>query len=200
LDLVSASVGKKSSFKGILYEAVLRKTLRDLLPNRLEVGTGFLVDLAQGKLSAQCDIILYTDSHIAPVYQYQDFVVIDHRTAYAVIEVKSTLDKKVIKRAGSNLQKLRESLPLEGKWFLTAAGSRISQNKVKQHSDEFLVGCSGVLVLEDNKSGKAYYLEGKVYESAPFTQFLKSILEPTMLVKPSASWLFSLADSDFHDE
>ena len=74
LALVSAAVGQMNSFKGILYEVVLRKALRDLLPNTIEVGTGFLVDLAQGHRSSQCDIILYKASHVAPVYQYRDFV------------------------------------------------------------------------------------------------------------------------------
>ncbi len=151
-------------FKGILYEAVLRKTLHELVPARVKVGTGFLVDLSEGRHSAQADIILYSDSSIAPVYQCQDFVVIDHRTSYAAVEVKSTLTKKVIEEAASNMKNLSEALPFGARWFLTAAKANISLAKVKEHSEHCLKNCSGVLVLEGNDSKQSYYVEDSATE------------------------------------
>lgn len=78
---------------GALAEAVLRQFLKEHLPGGVGVKQGFIVD-SLGNLSRQCDILIY-DSHLyAPFYQTGDLAVVPVEAVIAIIEVKTSINKK----------------------------------------------------------------------------------------------------------
>src|SRR3990172_8152705 len=58
--------------KGAAREDVLVEFLKDYLPGRIGVSSGFIVD-HNGNLSPQCDVILF-DKPSAPVFKISDTV------------------------------------------------------------------------------------------------------------------------------
>lgn len=80
---------------GDISEGAWRSMLRNFLPRRYEVGTGFVVD-SKGGISEQQDVILY-DRHYSPALlstsepDQPAYVTVE--SVYAVLEVKPTLNK-----------------------------------------------------------------------------------------------------------
>lgn len=102
---------------GNYKESILRNCIRQFIPKRYSVGTGFIaftreskvssvlrqrddyVDLLNRKelyVSKQLDIIVFDDYNFAPILQDAEFVVVRPESVRAVIEVKGYLTKKVI--------------------------------------------------------------------------------------------------------
>ena len=82
------------------------------------------------------------------------------------MEVKSVLDKYVIKEASHNMDNLRKIMPRGARWFLIAAGARISVDKVRKHSGDLFNG-SGVLVLEGIRQAQPYYCRAQKSTTVP---------------------------------
>ena len=79
-------------------EEVLRRFLKDYLPRRFGVASGFVID-ASGKVSKQIDVIIY-DAENAPVFKVtEDKNVFPAECVCAICEVKSYLDGKELKDA-----------------------------------------------------------------------------------------------------
>lgn len=83
---------------GNYREEILRDFLKQYMPKRFSVGTGF-IRCSDGKLSRQIDILIYDSVNYAPLFIDKDFVIITPEAVCAVIEVKSTLDSKELKDA-----------------------------------------------------------------------------------------------------
>jgi hypothetical protein len=79
---------------GVLTEAVLREFLAKYLPKSVAVEEGFIIN-ESGQVSKQCDILVYDHLNFAPYYRINDIVVIPAEAVVAVIEVKTTLNKKI---------------------------------------------------------------------------------------------------------
>ncbi len=79
---------------GTLRERIVRNLLVRETPRRFEVDTGFIINSSVSKKSLQCDILIHDTWQGAPVYRYNDFVIVDQRFAKMAIEVKSKLYEK----------------------------------------------------------------------------------------------------------
>jgi hypothetical protein len=75
---------------GTLREKMVRKFVCDETPDRFRVETGLINGLST--TSRQCDILIHEPDYRAPLYRWEDFVVVRSDVARAVIEVKTILN------------------------------------------------------------------------------------------------------------
>src|SRR5437868_6516479 len=87
--------------RGTLAENLLREAIREFLPQRWAVGTGFVMD-EDGSRSNQVDLLIYDQLTMSPIYRDGDLVILSSGTAHVAVEVKSSLDKKEIPVAFNN--------------------------------------------------------------------------------------------------
>jgi hypothetical protein len=93
---------------GRLNEAHLVKLLRAYLPQKIGVGTGFIVSGGDNRQqSPQCDIILYDDINNSPLYKSDLWSIYPIEMVYGVIEVKTTLTAGALKDAFTKCAKIR---------------------------------------------------------------------------------------------
>lgn len=93
--------------KGDAAETIFKRFLRKYLPKNLDISTGILVD-TEGNSSKQLDIII-SDTAKTPIFYEEDkHRVIPVECAYAVIEVKSKLDKSEFKKSFKNMESVRK--------------------------------------------------------------------------------------------
>ena len=78
---------------GAGHEVLMRRFLRDYLPSWIGVAHGF-IRTHEGKLSGQTDVLLYNAMYYAPLYRVDDFVVVQPESVVAIIEVKTTVNKR----------------------------------------------------------------------------------------------------------
>ncbi len=83
---------------GVLRERMVRTFIRGETPDRFQLGTGFIHDNKKPTTSAQIDLLVHDSQQSAPLYRWEDFVVVAPIQAKAAIEVKSQLDKNGIER------------------------------------------------------------------------------------------------------
>jgi len=93
---------------GANRENTVRHLLQDVLPSTLRFGTGFVVNDAM-QISHQCDIIIYDDSVVPPLYRDEDIVILRHIAVAMVIEVKTTLSKSKLNDALFNIASAKPS-------------------------------------------------------------------------------------------
>ncbi|HDL9465466.1 DUF6602 domain-containing protein [Vibrio vulnificus] len=96
---------------GEYKESILRDLLTELLPKKFEVSTGFiLASDSEGNLikSKQQDIIIWDSSEHSAIFRDGHFVIVPPEACKAVIEVKSTLDTRVLKKALESSEELYE--------------------------------------------------------------------------------------------
>lgn len=102
---VKSYITKHNPTVGILTEEVLRNFLRDYLPKIVSVEQGFILN-GNGELSKQCDILIYNSQTYAPFYRVNDIVVVPSESVIAVIEVKTTINRKIFHDAIDYFQSL----------------------------------------------------------------------------------------------
>ncbi len=83
-----ASIINHAPSVGTYREVLLQELLRNHLPTRYHVSTGFIVGC-----NRQLDVIIYDQQDFAPVFRQGDMVVVPLEAVRAVIEVKTTLTK-----------------------------------------------------------------------------------------------------------
>jgi hypothetical protein len=85
---------------GRLNETHLVKMLRDYLPPKVGIGTGFIVCGGETPLqSPQCDIVLYDALNNTPLYRSDAWSIYPIEMVYGVIEVKTTLKGAALEEA-----------------------------------------------------------------------------------------------------
>ena len=98
-----------AGLKGQSVEDKVREFLRQYLPKSLDISTGKVVD-SSGTLSKQLDIII-SDSHKTPIfYQSGEIRVIPAECVYAVIEVKTYLNRDELVKSFDNMKSVKEQL------------------------------------------------------------------------------------------
>lgn len=92
IDLI-IKLTQHSGEKGRENEGVLREFLKNMLPSKWEITTGFIVDhIATSKASGQTDIIIYNPSEVPVVFKgYHNSIVPVHSVG-CTIEVKTKLN------------------------------------------------------------------------------------------------------------
>ena len=88
---------------GTYREGLLRSLLQKYLPRRYHVASGFIFGSDR-----QLDIIIYDQVEYVPVFREGDLVVVTPDSVRAVIEVKTVLNKAILKEA---LEILTEAVP-----------------------------------------------------------------------------------------
>lgn len=95
-----------AGLKGGANEETVRIFLKQYLPRTLDITTGTLVD-SNGNESRQLDIIISDAAKTPILYQSGETRVIPVECAYAVIEVKASLNKAELKRSYSNMKSVK---------------------------------------------------------------------------------------------
>ncbi len=99
----AANWGKEGEHK----EAVLRKTLRALLPENLRIGTGFILN--ENEISTQIDILI-TDKGRPTLFKDGDFTIVTPDAVKGIIEVKTKV--RGPKKLKEELEKISQNVKL----------------------------------------------------------------------------------------
>jgi len=99
---------------GRYKEKLLANVLEEYIPNKYQVGTGFVLfahqaseersskpgfdrlNMGSHSVSKQCDIIIYDASELPVVFKDHDFVIVRPESVKAIIEVKGSVNKKAV--------------------------------------------------------------------------------------------------------
>lgn len=66
--------------------------IRASTPDKYRVLTGFIFDVVSEIASPQIDILICDCHELAPLYRWEDLVVVQHAAARAAVEVKTAVD------------------------------------------------------------------------------------------------------------
>jgi len=94
LNQIRQFVKKHNQTIGILTEELLRNFLKTYLPKSISVEQGFIMS-HDGKLSKQCDILIYDSHKYSPLYRLNDIVIVPQESVLIVIEVKTSITKPI---------------------------------------------------------------------------------------------------------
>jgi hypothetical protein len=86
-----------NSSLGQLREKIVSRFVRHETPEKYRVETGLVRHHDAGITSRQCDLLVHDPGKASPIYRWEDFVVVRHFAAQAVLEVKSNLYKDEFK-------------------------------------------------------------------------------------------------------
>ena len=103
---ISEAISHKGE-KGKNNEQVLVEFLRRYLPQRYSVDTGFVVS-SDGSQSSQTDIIIHDRINTPALFLGGASVLVPIETTYAVISVKTTLDKTQLADAVRQIESVRQ--------------------------------------------------------------------------------------------
>lgn len=121
---------------GSFYEALIESTLHEALPSNLTLGTGFVYDSLKREVSPQIDLIVYSSKEKAPIYQRNNFAIIETDEVVSCIEIKKTLTTSVLKNVIGKTIKVNmgtSPLAVTGVQFINifAFSSKISLEKIE---------------------------------------------------------------------
>ena len=120
---------------GMYRESICKDFIRFVIPRRLEIDQGFLIN-SIGEISNQCDIIVF-DAQTAPLIETgerQRFYPIE--SVCAVGEVKSELSKAEFIDAINKLGKLKTFRNAIQKPFILHSENKNSFDPINQHTDQ----------------------------------------------------------------
>lgn len=104
---------------GLFAESILRCFLRTVLPQKVSVSQGFIEH--NGRLSSQCDIIIYDRINYAPIYAFGDFEIIPNNAVISVIEVKASINKMTFGKVLFDFERLY-SMGIQNKYLFIFNG------------------------------------------------------------------------------
>lgn len=102
--------------RGQVRETGLRTFLRQLLPDKYYVGSGFIFD-AEDRRSKQLDIIIALNPPFARIFERDTVCYLPCEVVLAAIEVKSTLNRDEIVSAAANAASIRDLRPFGSERF-----------------------------------------------------------------------------------
>ena len=101
------SILSHKGIKGLAREDLLKKYLRDLIPQKYAIASGIICDSNENQ-SRQQDFIIY-DSFTCPTfYQFDSTAILPVESVYATIEIKSSLNSKTLKECVENINSVRK--------------------------------------------------------------------------------------------
>ena len=109
-------------YYGLLAESILRNFLREVLPMRVGICQGFIEQ--NGKLSQQCDIIIYDQLNYASTYSYGEIQVIPNVSVIAVVEVKVSVTLEAFQSTLDAFKELAQ-MKIPNKYLFIYAGPTI---------------------------------------------------------------------------
>jgi hypothetical protein len=78
---------------GVLREKMVSSFVRHETPDRFRVESGLVRNHDRNCTSRQCDLLVHEPGSAAPLYRWEDFVVVHDTAARAIVEVKSEIDQ-----------------------------------------------------------------------------------------------------------
>lgn len=105
--------------RGTSREEILRKDIKQLLPQKFAVGSGIITDWL-GRQSRQQDFFVY-DAFNSPVFlEMESLKILPVESVYATIEVKSNLNKETLRQSIENIKSVKalELCTLKNKLFI----------------------------------------------------------------------------------
>lgn len=132
---------------GGIRESGLRDFLRQLLPDRYYVGTGFAFD-AQDHQSRQLDVVIALEPPLLGVFEKDGVCNLPCEVVLAAIEVKKTLSVEEVRKSLSNALALRDLRPYGTQMFTSARrqGAKLEKGhhrcfySVVAHESDLVVG------------------------------------------------------------
>jgi hypothetical protein len=106
---------EQKGIRGDERAAALRKFLCEHLPTRFSVTKGEVIDYADAR-SSQLDLIIYDAHGCAPIKRGEENQLIPAEALYAVIEVKTTLDRRELLTCYKAAKNLRTLRPFKGQF------------------------------------------------------------------------------------
>jgi hypothetical protein len=101
------SAASHAGIKGTAFENIVKNFLSRHVPERLGICTGQLVD-STGNMSKQLDIIIYDKAYTPVLFKSEGIQVIPNECAYAVIEVKATLEASTLPSILANMLSVKD--------------------------------------------------------------------------------------------
>ncbi len=96
-------------------ELALSRVLQNLIPRRLGVGSGIIID-SKNNRSKQTDIIIYDSADQPTLLAQTSQVIFPVETVYAAVEVKTTLTPEELRDCGAKRDKLLELSPTDDRY------------------------------------------------------------------------------------
>lgn len=183
--------------KGREAENILKTFLKEHLPKRFDVCSGFILDRSD-VVSRQTDVIIYDANSCPTLETFEDNLIIPSDNATAVIEVKSNLTEKDIFDAAEKISQIKSlskskiDLP-EGPWNIKTIGilfafkatlsietvgkhyySTIAKHGIGRHIDYVFILDEGMLSINAHLPGEPGF--------APIIMYEPSGVEGTVLV------------------
>ena len=203
--------------KGRNNEQVLVNFLRKFLPQRFSVDTGQVVS-CDGRQSSQTDIIIHDRLNTPALFLAGTSVLVPIETTYAVISVKTTLDKTELRDAIRQIQSVRGlenqasfiysrgevmKVPAhsggvlrprgfvfayKSKWKTVESINKAFLQTIKELDDAYRP--NGVCVINQCLIRRIpFQLETRVHESDPFLHFFMFLLH---LIQTMPAWLVDM--------
>jgi uncharacterized protein DUF6602 len=92
--------------KGRIVEAIVKSSLRTILPGRVSIGTGFAIT-SSGRISPQLDLVIYDALNNAPITLEGGTGLFPIECIYGFVEVKSVLNLDAIQSATKSINTIR---------------------------------------------------------------------------------------------
>lgn len=92
--------------KGNENENILINFLRDFLPKKYSIGTGFLID-SDGNTSSQCDLIIYDNLFNPNLMKFDNNQYFPIESVYGIIEVKTCLRANDLEKSFRDFDKIK---------------------------------------------------------------------------------------------
>lgn len=148
-----------NALKGGEAEKLVRVFLKQHLPKRFDVGSGFIIDFYDN-VSKQTDVIVY-DALNCPVYRAsEDASIFPSDNVALVVEVKSKLDKQELVSAFENISKTKKLAKTQApdNGFLNAQTigclfafeSAITLEKIVEHYSEQIKSTANTINIGDH--------------------------------------------------
>jgi len=158
-DFEELSTIPHNALKGAEAEKLVRTFLKQHLPRRFDVGSGFIIDFFDN-VSKQTDVIVY-DALNCPVYRAsEDAAIFPSDNVALVVEVKSKLDKQGLVSAFENISKTKKLaktqapdnglLTSQTVGCLFAFESSITLEKIVEHYTEQIKSSANTVNIGDH--------------------------------------------------
>lgn len=96
-----------NGIKGSAREDLLKKYLRDLLPNKYSISSGIVIDFNQNQ-SKQQDFIIHDAFNCPSFFKTESNTILPVESVYATIEIKSCLNYDTLKQSVENIESVRK--------------------------------------------------------------------------------------------
>ncbi len=112
---------------GKYREELIRDFLKNIIPSKYSITNGFIID-SDKNMSDEMDIIIYDTNYVPPFFK-ETYSVIPIESVIAVIQVKTTLSKKELAKAVTNLNSIDRLNSKVGGSIISASGLVLEESR-----------------------------------------------------------------------